>query len=361
MAVLFLSHAEEGVSDEAVATSVWDHTVSGNSPLSQLYYRDATPVPGSGRSKYFQHDVDGDNGTSTSVGTNTLTDTGKSWTAGRWSPQPDKDWNLIDSAGTKFDIASHTSNTITVRSGNPASGAYRIVGQHDAYNEKTVTSIPLTPGVTYYLGLFVRFDRINSVGIWDDTPAELAADEASSDKLFEANGNTRILIMSGIPDWTDQCRAGSVCENKLTFGIYLSVSTCTGCMYDQVEANVSPYDRDNVPLFETEKWLAVVQGFTPSTGGSNEDGRLEMWVNGIKTSDYPNVKTQDTASPAVDVFRHNGTIAQPQYDAPAHIRKYDYFIFADDLQDIIDAGLMEDPEASGTAYSLECSPGRYTY
>ena len=61
-------------------------------------------------------------GVSTSVGTNTLTDSRKAWTVNEFATM-----YLIDSAGTRFTISSNTATTITVSSGNPASGVYEIV------------------------------------------------------------------------------------------------------------------------------------------------------------------------------------------------------------------------------------------
>lgn len=61
-------------------------------------------------------------GVSTSVGTNTLTDSYKAWTVNEFATM-----YLIDSAGTRFTISSNTATVITVSSGNPASGVYEIV------------------------------------------------------------------------------------------------------------------------------------------------------------------------------------------------------------------------------------------
>ena len=61
-------------------------------------------------------------GVSTSVGTNTLTDSRKAWTVDEFATM-----FLIDSAGTRFTISSNTATTITVASGNPSSGVYEIV------------------------------------------------------------------------------------------------------------------------------------------------------------------------------------------------------------------------------------------
>lgn len=341
MAVLFLSHAEDGVADQPVASSVWNYTVSGQSPLSQLYYRDATPVPGSGRSKYFQNNVEGDNGTMTASGS-VCTDNSKNWPVNRWAPGPDEPYKLTDSAGTIFNIVSNTATTITVSAGSPVTGTYVIGGQHDSYNEKSVSQIPLTPGTTYYLAGFTRVDRINGINAYhvvDGSP------DNSYDKHIEFSGSARALIQQGFPDWAT-CSGGN-CVGKFTFGPYLAFETCTSCIYEQVEPNVSPYTRNNFILADYGKWYAVVLGFTPSNGAT-ADGRLQFWVNGIKTHDYQNIKTQDSGTPYVDAIRLDGTLAQNFYDAPAQLRKVDYIIFSDSLTDIQNAGLMEDPEAAAS-------------
>mgnify|MGYP001589554165 CR=1 FL=1 len=68
-------------------------------------------------------------GRSTSVGATTLTDTDKTWTVNYFTAGGGAGATcyLIDAAGTRFTIASNTANTITVSSGNPATGPYEIV------------------------------------------------------------------------------------------------------------------------------------------------------------------------------------------------------------------------------------------
>lgn len=68
-------------------------------------------------------------GRSTSVGTNTLTDTDKAWTVDAFTAggAVGATCYLIDSAGTRFTIASNTTTVLTVSSGNPAAGPYEIV------------------------------------------------------------------------------------------------------------------------------------------------------------------------------------------------------------------------------------------
>jgi len=68
-------------------------------------------------------------GRSTSIGTNTLTDTDKVWTVNYFTAGGGAGATcyLMDSAGTRFTIASNTATQITVSSGNPAAGPYEIV------------------------------------------------------------------------------------------------------------------------------------------------------------------------------------------------------------------------------------------
>ncbi|MEW6418497.1 MAG: hypothetical protein AB1480_10300 [Nitrospirota bacterium] len=282
--ILFQSTAESGTCNTVVPQAVWDPRAMGSDmyPNNIMYYRCDTPVPNSGRSKYFRVDT--------------------------------------------------------------------VDNQTDSGNAVSVSQINLTPGVTYYLGLFVRFDRINQRDIWHDGDGQ----PDSSDKLFEFQGNTRLLIDAGFPDWAT-C-SGGACDHHFTFGAYLSPRNCTGCIYEQIWPNVPPYDRDTMVLVDYEKWNAVVLGYTPSTGGSATNGRIQLWINGIKTHDWTNIKTQDSATPYIWMFGHSGTTAQPAYDAPAHYRKFDGFIFSNSLTDIQNAGLMSDPsDAVAPSYPIALS------
>jgi len=221
------------------------------------------------------------------------------------------------------------------------SNYYRITTydlQHDAGNERGIDQINLTLGTTYYTGCWIRFDRINGVDIWHDTGAY----PESYDKLWETRGNMRVIVAAGYPDWVE---TGT--DHKFTFGLYLFEPYCSGCIYEQAQPNVSPYSRTSPYMADYERWYSIVIGFTPSNG-STENGRVRLWINGILTSDYQNIKTQDSGSPYISLFMHSTTMAQPSYDAPAHHRKYDNFVLSDSLEDMQSAGLMQDPE-SGTA------------
>lgn len=268
--VLFLSNAESGTCNTGVSTSLWDYTGSGGPggpAAAQMFYRCDTPVPNSGRSKYFRVD------------------------------------------------------TVNLMQG--------------AWNVRQVSQINLTPGVTYYFGAFFRFDRIAGLDIWHDTNQP-----DSYDKLFEFDGNIRWIILAGFPN---SGYLGSY-DQKFTFDLYSSPTYCSSCGSNEKRANVSPYGGNNPFLADYGKWYAVVMAYTPSSGGSATDGKVELFINGIKTTSLSQ-KTQDTTSPFINQFQYSGTIAQPGYDSPAHFRKMDYFILSDSLTDVQNAGLMSDPEA----------------
>lgn len=283
-AVLFSSTAESGTCDTGVSTSIWDYTGSGGpgGPLAaRMFYRCDTPVPNSGRSKYFRVD------------------------------------------------------TVNLMQGT--------------WNVRHVNRINLTPGVTYYLGAFFRFDRILGLDIWHD--AKIGNDGPDSfDKLFESDGSVRWIINSGWMNGGFTPPATNTWDHKFTFNISLpgASGTCTNCGTDTLVHNFSPYTRSNPFLCDYEKWYAVVMAITPSTGGSSTNGRLELFINGTKVSSHT-VKTQDTSTPYIESFQYSGTIAQPSYDSPPHFRKIDYFIFSDSLADVQNAGLMSDPAAGAPA------------
>lgn len=406
--ILFSSDAENGTCNSEVPTSVWNHQADGESPRSKMFYRCPSGVVPEGSKVFFAqtHGDSGTatcsgsvctdssknsqsgTGTLTTSGTTAVTGTGTSfitelqvgrtitaagqtktidtiisdtsfttttafspnlssssftysWSVDEWVGNNCQPYKYVDSGGNLFNIASNTATAVTVVSGSPSSGAYRIVGMCGPSSEHyPPQSISLTVGTTYYFGAFFKFERIDGVDIWRDTGVDLS----SHDKLIEIQGNVRALIHSGFPDWSSQCDdAGNPCDHKMTYGYYLSPAYCTSCIYEQVEPNVSPYSRDNILLMNPDIWQAVVLGYTPSDG-STQNGRIQLWINGIKTTDYQNIKTQNSSSPYVDHFYYSGTVAQGAYDAPKHNRYMDYVVLSDAIADVENAGLMQDPE-----------------
>lgn len=209
------------------------------------------------------------------------------------------------------------------------------------------TTVNLSVGTEYYLACFLRFDRISGNSIWHDTGAY----PESYDKLVELWGTTRCIITAGYPDWAETGTAG-----KFSFGGYGFEPQCTsGCPYEQVEPNVSPYSRTAPYLADYERWYAVVAGWTPSNGGT-ENGRFRLWINGVNTLDLNNIKTQDGTSPSISQFTYSPTIAQPTYDAPAHYRKFDGFVFASSSSDV--TAWLRNPYGSVSTISGSGSIGK---
>ncbi len=125
-----------------------------------------------------------DDGDATSVGTNTLTDTSKSFTVNEHTGR-----QLVDGTGTFFEIASNTATVITVSSGDPSLGHYGIIEDRtttplvedtDYTFNRTVAEFQLTvaladgellvamedgvsdPGYTYFTGLIRAVQRVIS-------------------------------------------------------------------------------------------------------------------------------------------------------------------------------------------------------
>jgi hypothetical protein len=244
-------------------------------------------------------------------------------------------WNYTESGASPNSRFYYRCTNPVPNSGRTKSFRVTTVnGQQDAWNHHyPASNISLTPGITYYMGAFIRFDRINGVDVWRDTNAP-----DSYDKLIEFHGNVRWIILAG---WPNSNYSGSY-DHKFTFDLYSSPGYCSSCGPNEKWANVAPYSKSNPFLADYDRWYAVVMAFTPSSGGSATNGRVELFINGIKTTSLSQ-KTQDASSPSIDSFQYSGTIAQPGYDAPAHHRSMDYFIFSNSLADIQAAGLMQDP------------------
>jgi sulfur carrier protein ThiS len=115
-------------------------------------------------------------GTSTSVGTNFLADTSKSW----WTNQC-TNMLLIDSTLTQFTVVSNTSNTLTV-SGNPAAGAYKLWAGLPAYAVAFCTYIDSTQGGGYgYIKLEVSFNGGSNYQTFLDTESSINLLEGTVD------------------------------------------------------------------------------------------------------------------------------------------------------------------------------------
>ena len=72
--------------------------------------------------------------------------------------------------------------------------------------------------------------------------------------------------------------------------------------------------------------------------------------------EYTGVNVTYSGSPSIYRVELMGTIAQSAYDAPPHYDRYDNLLVTDTWQDILDAGLMEDPAGGDTTPPVISTP-----
>ena len=196
---------------------------------------------------------------------------------------------------------------------------------------------PVVTGTTYYLGGFFRFDRVGGEDIWRDQSA--GDPPYQFDKLAEVAGaGFRWGIGSG---WNGWYTAGA--DHRFTFDAWYATSVIGPHGDDHLVADQAPFGADAPYLCDYGAWYGVVLGVT--AGSSETAGRVELWINGTKINDQPHY----TALPAASLGRVtlHGTIAQPQYDSPSHLRRVDRVILTDDWQDILAGGYLDSGGSGG--------------
>jgi|CXWL01.1.fsa_nt_gi hypothetical protein len=220
------------------------------------------------------------------------------------------------------------------------------------YGQPWSESAPVTlvAGSTYYIAALFRFQRIGGNNIWQDTAAEFADQESSVDKMFEFQGaNFRWGIGAGWMDtYANHCAsAGSPCAGGFAFQIWYGPNSGLQCVdhntyYEHFNHNVAPYGDSNPFRSEYERWYAVVLEVTANNSAM---GRTRLWVNGTLVTDRTGFQTMcsTTGSTVTRIYLH-GTIAQPAYDAPAHLRQWDEVLFTDSFSEVAVRGFFADPE-----------------
>ena len=179
----------------------------------------------------------------------------------------------------------------------------------------------------YYNAFFVRIDRKDGKDIWHD------GDGDSFDKFFE-------IIGDGMR-WVIHLGNHGVRMRAHHFSCYVSNSTYhlnrTLEVNDGYYPNHGGFSQYKSPELEYEKWHAFVFRMKWAT---DDTGEVALWANGIKVLEYTGIKT--VKSPGkFERLQFFGTIAQPAYDAPPHMRKVDALLFTDDWQDVIDGGYLK--------------------
>lgn len=181
----------------------------------------------------------------------------------------------------------------------------------------------------YYYGFFVRYDRKDGKDIW-----HTGENECSADKGFEVKGDgIRWIVSFGSWGHTNEKHRFTTWVGNPTYHVNPKLE-----VYDAYYPNQNGYSQKMPISLEYEKWHAFVFKMRWAIDNTGEIG---LWVNGKKTLEYKGIKT--VKSPGTfERLQFFGTIAQPAYDAPPHVRKVDALIFTDHWQDIVAGGYLKE-------------------
>lgn len=206
----------------------------------------------------------------------------------------------------------------------------------ELYHEVKFARIPEAKPKDYYYAFFVRFDRKDGKDIWHDASDGPEAD--SLDKAFEVIGDgIRWIVHFGNHDIRMRDHHFSCYVSNATYHLNRKLEE-----YDGFYQNHGDFSRphssryESVPM-EYEKWHAMVFKMKWATDNT---GEVALWANGKKVLEYKGIQTVK-APGTFERLQIFGTIAQPAYDAPPHVRKVDAIIFTDDWQDIVDGGYLK--------------------
>ena len=187
--------------------------------------------------------------------------------------------------------------------------------------------LPEAQGKDYYYACFVRYDRKGGKDIW-----HTGENEASADKGFEVKGDgIRWIVSFGSWGHTNEQHRFTTWVGNPTYHVNPKLE-----VYDAYYPNQNGYSQQTPIPLEYEKWHAVVFKMKWATDDSGEIG---LWINGKKILEHKGLKTAQ-APGTFERLQFFGTIAQPAYDAPPHLRKVDALIFTDNWQDIVDGGYL---------------------
>lgn len=220
-----------------------------------------------------------------------------------------------------------------------------VQNQHDHYNE--IRQTPNLPsganlmGKTLYLAYHFRFDRQSGGARYD--VFESGSGVQSAEKGIEIRGPGLRWITS-IGQWdslaSNQAGKFTVWPGNPSYHLNRSLEH-----NDVFYPNQSGYSNTNTQQLDYEKWHSVVFAIKLA---NNSTGSVALWVDDTKTFEYTNIQTVDsgTTSARVDYLELGGTLCQPAYDCPPHVRKYDAMILTDNWQDIVSGGYVGTAPAS---------------
>lgn len=209
-----------------------------------------------------------------------------------------------------------------------------------AFIDVLIPSTPIVAGRTYYLGAFMRYQKVAGRDHWIETGN-------SWDKTLEFRGDgspqTRWIIGVGSINGTYALNDG-----EFTFDIGCADTAFPGCQTsgnpDHKVQNDNGYGPSNPFRATYGRWYAVVMAVTMQT---NATGIAQLYVNGTRIL---NRTTQVTypAGTSIDHVEMYGTLSQTDYLRPESIVQMDNIILTDSLTDITNRGLMTDPQMPDT-------------
>ncbi|MBX3330277.1 MAG: hypothetical protein KF722_07740 [Nitrospira sp.] len=202
--------------------------------------------------------------------------------------------------------------------------------------------VDTSEGDVIYLAFQMNFQNPNG-DIWRDGPGANSADKGVGLHSPGSSGGFRWDLSMGCWDSLTQCL-----DHHFTLWIgnpsyHHNVGGVCGEVNDIYHPNVPPYVGGTVPQLAYNRWHNIIMGITMSSGST---GRAEAWVNGQKFLDCRNIKTMNTSNNDFGYIEFGGTIAQPAYNAPAHIRYFDNLIVTKSWSDI--STFLVDPESGSS-------------
>lgn len=277
-----------------------------------------------------------------------LWDTGQNSGAGASFPFPFVRSTVTTPNGTKYVEILTKCPGGNNGSGRCAAANNETTVSISAFVDITGPGTSIVNGRTYYLGAFMRYDRVSSNDQWDDTGTP-----NNWDKTLEFRGSgTRWGIGVGWPQGNYTATNG-----KYTFDLWCADTGFTGCQTggnpDHKLQNDNGYSASTPFLADYGKWYAVVMKVTASTTTS---GVAELYINGTRIINKTSQVTYTSGGTISDIELW-GTLSQADYDRPISLIMMDHILMTDSLTDIQNAGLMSDPEAGGSPSGSNPSGG----
>ena len=242
---------------------------------------------------------------------------------------------------------------------NVAKGTHDVFVQakNNKYFSFAAGNLQLTVGTTYYMAYWINLDRNGGPDIYN---ASYGYDKDG--QLCDGGCTTRSSVSwssghgkeFGCYDAKGVSQFASNLPGHYTMWLGNTNKDAQNNNFGHVlGGNNSGYSCSNPYQISFDKWHPVVMAVTMACGNT---GRVQLWIDGVKTHDYQNIITVDyeddgkTCKPEISRLQFGGTLNQPDYNVAAHIRKYDALMLTDNWQDIVNGGYL-----SGTTPPTPCT------